>query len=143
MTDYCTAANVQKWFPGVTLSTSTKITLAQVEEMITGHSATIDSRLAAVYSTPITGTVSLLIVKRICEYLTIADVEGVLLTGLGSRGENVKPTDYRQLAMDEIDRIESGELILTDATTNRSNDFYNDNNENDREFVMKKGSVQW
>lgn len=143
VTDYCTEANIEGWFPGVDFSANTKLTAAKVAEFITGNSAYIDGRIAAKYTVPITGTASLLVVKKICEYLTIAECNAVLLAGLGDRGEGNYPIDYNKRALEMLDRIESGELDLPDATAASSDDFYSDNYENDREFTMKKGTRQW
>ena len=144
MTDYCTVENTEKWFPGTAFDSETKLKSTQIGEFITGHSAAIDSRINALYETPITGTVALAIVKDICEWMSITDMEAILLSGLGARGENLKPIDYYQRAMDKLDMIESGELDLTDAVKRSAeNNFYNDHAANSREFVMKMGVDQW
>lgn len=144
MTDYCSVNNLEKWLPGVDFSTDTKIKETEVLEFISGHSATIDSRVNALYNTPITGTSALLVVKKICEYMTIADVGPIVIAGFGDRGENATPIDYAKKASDMLDKIESGELDLTDASKRAgANDFYNYNVENSITPKMKKETTQW
>jgi len=142
VTDYCNASSVEAWFPGVVFSADTKVTATRVAALIARHSAYIDSRLDAVYTVPITGTNALLIVGEICELLTAADVEVVLKSGLGRQSDE-EFIDLRQLAEDKIKKIEEGEISLTDAATKTENDFYNYNEENDIDPIIKRDSEQW
>lgn len=143
MTDYCEVSDIEGWFPGVVFSASTKVNVEKVESWIAGDSAYIDSRLNARYETPIVGSNSKKIVKEICEFLVIAKVEHVLRTGLGRHSDEIKPMDYRAIAEKRLDKLESGESELLDATAKNSNDFYNDNVANNRSFVFDKDKTQW
>jgi len=143
MSDYCLVSDIENWFPGVTFdNTTTKISKNFVRNLITRHSAYIDTRLANAYTVPITGSNSLQLVKEICEYFTIADVENILNTGLGRISDLVKK-DYRKLGEQKLKSIENGETELTDAQSNSSSDFYNNNVENSIEFTVKKETKQW
>lgn len=144
MSNYCTVAQVQGWFKGVTFSTDTNPTLAKVNEIITRKSVYIDTRLDVVYETPITGANSLLLVQEICEFLVIADVEAIMKTGLGRTGDATKPVDYRKLGEDKIKRLETSESALGDAVSRSSNEFANYNEDNSVDDpVFKKDSTQW
>jgi len=144
MTDYCTVANVEARIKGITFSGSTAITSTEVGDFITTNSAVIDGRLNAVYEVPITGTVSLAIVKKICIYLTLPEVLEVLDDGLGrAKNDETSSIDYRDLANQMLNKLETGELALTDATPKTSNDFFNSNVNDSVEPVMEKDTVQW
>lgn len=143
MTDYCTVTDIEGWFPGVDFNAGTKLKETKVESMISKKSAYIDSRIGSVYETPITGTSSLLIVQEICEFLVIADVEYVLKTGLGRRGEGIKPIDYREIAMDRLDKLESGESALLDAASKGTDNFKSYNYENSVTTAFEKDEEQW
>lgn len=141
MTDYCTVSDIEARLKGMTFSTSTVITTAQCGDFITTNSAVIDGRLNAVYEIPITGTSSLAIVKKICIYMTLAEVKDILNDGIGKEDEEEK--DYLAIANSMLDKLEAGELELTDATAKTSNDFYNYNVENSKEAVVEKDETQW
>jgi hypothetical protein len=143
MTDYCSITDIEAWFPGVVFTSETKITRTRVEALISRHSATIDSRLHTVYEVPITGTTAAKIVKEICEFLTIADVEDVLNKGIGRRAENITPVNYRQLANTKLDKLETGEITLTDATAKRSYEFHNENESSSIDPKFKRDTTQW
>jgi|GEM_PF-5012482 len=143
ITTYCTVSDIEGWFPGVTFSTSTKIKLAKVESLIERHSATIDNRLSKAYTVPITGEYSLSVVKEICEYMTIADVNDIVKQGLGKHSDRQNPTDYRKLAEDKLAAIISGKVELTDANAKESYDFYSYNYSNDVEATIDKDKEQW
>ncbi len=143
MANYCTVANLEKFLPDVTFDATSKIKETEVLEFISGHSATIDSRVNANYVTPITGTQALLVVKKICEYLSIADVGPIVIGGFGEATDEATPKDYAKEAMDMLDKIESGELDLVDASKRTGVNFYNYNRVNDITPKMKKETTQW
>lgn len=138
---YSVAADLTPW-TGV-LSASTKVTIAQADAIAAAHSAAIDGHLASGYTTPITGTNSLAIVKDICLHLTLADVLDILGLGFTVVQDKVVKTDHRKIANDKLKAIVEGTLALSDASRSSSGDFVNDNVDNSREFTMKKDEVQW
>lgn len=140
---YCSVENIQTWFPKVTFDGDTKITPDDIERLIKNNSATIDGSLKDEYDTPISGQYSLAQVQKICEYLTIADVNEIVDRGLGDKGENIKPTDYRSLAMDLLKKISEGDIELIDAVKLTSADFSSFNYDNSIESVIKKDKTQW
>ena len=141
MTDYCTVANVEARIKGIIFATDTVIKRTEVEGFITGNSAVIDSRINTLYSVPVTGTVSLEIVKKICVYLTLAEIMPVIEQGLSK--EDITTIDYIGRANDMLEKIESGETDLIDASKRTSSNFYNYNVTNSIEPVVEKDETQW
>ena len=143
MTDYCEVSDIEAWFPGIKFSSETKATLTWVGNLISRHSATIDGRLYAKYTVPITGSTALAIVQEICEFLVIADVDEVMNTGIGRGTETSPAVDYRDLANKKLDKLESGELVLIDGSTSTSNDFANYNEDNSIDPIIERDKTQW
>ena len=115
MTDYATAAQVETEFKGVTFSSSTQPTSTELSTMITEASAEIDARLAVKYTTPITGTNALVVVRSICVQLLKGRVNEI--RGIKTGGDDDKDyTDPSKLARDMLDKLASGKMKLTDAT---------------------------
>lgn len=143
ITSYCSVTDVQGWFPGVTFGSGTKITDTKVEALIERHSATIDNRLTKKYTVPITGEYSLSLMKEICEFMTVADVNDIVKQGLGKHGDNQRPTDYRAIAENKLKSIEDGTIVLSDASAKSSSDFYSYNYSEDVAATIDKDKTQW
>jgi len=112
---YCTVDNVQALIPlvhwnhdGTGADPSANDVLGYIENI----SATIDSRLAALYAIPITGATALEIVSSICARLTAIRVWAKAFTA--HVGDAAVPKDWSD-ASKELDRLASGEAILEDA----------------------------
>ena len=143
MTDYCTVAQIEVYFPSVTFSTTTKVTLASVEALITTKSLYIDARLNVRYETPITGANSLIIIQEICEWLVISQLEPILKTGLGRRGDAIPPIDYKAKADKKLTEHESSKADLPDASSRSGDEFKNYNEDNEIDPIFERDTDQW
>lgn len=128
---------------GTTFTASTVPTSTNINDMISVNSARIDGRLGKKYTTPITGTESLKIVKRICEILTASQVDDILQQLIPAKEKTDRPIEYRKEAEELLKGIEEGTLILSDAADITGDMFYNYNVENSITAVMKKDTRQW
>ena len=75
---YCTAADIQKDFPGVTFDTTTKVKLADIDDFILDADALIDSFAAGKYAVPVTGARSLAVVKFYSRSLVADKIRSIL-----------------------------------------------------------------
>lgn len=140
---YCLLADIEKHYMGTTFTASTVPTSTNINDMISVNSARIDGRLGKKYTTPITGTESLKIVKRICEILTASQVDDILQQLIPAKEKTDRPIEYRKEAEELLKGIEEGTLILSDAADITGDMFYNYNVENSITAVMKKDTRQW
>jgi phage gp36-like protein len=142
---YCLATDVERRFPECDFTTLTTVTTSDVEAWIDINTAEIDGRLEDAYTTPITGTKSLLIVKKICEFMTMADVEEVLAQkGIGEdKQKKTMAERHRDAAEKMLKAIEDGLLALPDAESISSSSFANSNVDGSVTAVMKKDTRQW
>jgi phage gp36-like protein len=141
---YCTVEDIEKRFLNIDFTTSTSVSTSDVEAFISLNSAEIDGRLESVYEIPITGTKALLIVQKICEFLTLADVQEILdQKGMGNDDVKTTSQKYREIAEKMLISIENGVLALTDAVSLATDAFINSNNSSNISFVIKKDTRQW
>jgi len=117
---YCVNTDVTAMFPGMTFSASgTKITTGQIDTWIVEFSAIIDGQIVGVYVVPVTGTESLKVLKEICRHYVAAQVMDILTAGASGR-DNPVAERWRKYALDMLDKIISGDVVLTDATKVKS-----------------------
>jgi phage gp36-like protein len=141
---YCTVENIEARFLNIDFTSSTSVTTSDVEAFIDLNTAEIDGRLESDYEVPITGTKSLLIVQKICELLTTADVHDILEQKLTlEKGQKSQGEKYRDMANKMLSSIEDGIMTLTDAVSLASDAFVNSNNVSGVEFTFKKDTRQW
>jgi hypothetical protein len=141
---YCTVEQIEARFLNIDFTTSTSVTTSDVDSFINLNTAEIDGRLESVYETPITGAKSLLIVQKICEFMTRADVQEILdQKGVGEKEGKSVAEKYREVAEKMLDAIEEGVLALTDAVSLATDAFINSNNASSITQVMKKDTRQW
>ncbi len=110
---YSTKDDVALLLKGMTFSSITKITDAEVTDMITARDAWIDGKLSEIYQTPITGTESLKILKIISKYFVAAEVVDIVITATGK--DNPVAKRWTDFANQMLDEIISGDLDLSDA----------------------------
>lgn len=141
---YCTVEDIEKRFLSIDFTTTTSVTTSDVEAFIELNTAEIDGRLDGIYSVPITGTKSLKIVQKICEFLTIADVHEILdQKNKREKGDISVADGYREKAEQMLEAIEQGSMSLSDAESLASSGFVNYNVDNAIEFTFKKGVRHW
>lgn len=151
---YTTAASIQAFYVNITFSTSTRPTLAQVEQWIVEADGIIDGALSSVYATPITGTTALQQVKALSELYVLDNINFVLGHNKFSVNQNkelipkkLKHAEfYNLLKMYQGDPCKCIEptMILADAprnTTKLKSASYNKTNS--IEQVAQKGVDQW
>ena len=122
MSAYCTTADIEAEIKALSLSASSIPTTTQVTEFIDQESARIDSYLSSRYTTPISGTESLLIVKRLCIALVSWRVSDIISTRKVSQLPNGMisqdlsgATAYKQ-AMKDLELYRKGLISLPDST---------------------------
>jgi hypothetical protein len=121
---YCTNTEVASDFKNITFSATSTVTDTEVDEFIAQESAFIDSMICSVYQVPITGTNSLLLMKKICLHLVADRVRHVLYTKTGQDNKDQDTKGLKSLSRDprgDLKKIQDGTLKLGDAialTTN-------------------------
>ena len=147
---YSIYTDVQSEFKGLTLSATSKVTITEVTEYISQEDAKIDAKLSIRYSTPITGTEALKLVKkisidftayRISKILNLkTDVplpDGRIIQVLNNSGS------YKE-SMKFLDELASGKVPLPDATLNSPGPVVSSYNAtNSIEPIFKRDTKQW
>lgn len=115
---YCTNAHVSAEFKGVTFGASTSPTSTTVDRFIEEADAEIDSKVGLKYETPVTGSTSLIIVRQISIWLVAARIKEIsrVKTGATTAEQEAREGDLRKMALERLDKIASGEILLPDAT---------------------------
>lgn len=153
MSAYCLKADIEAEIKDLTLSASSIPTEAQVTAFIDQESARIDSYLINRYEIPITGTQSLLILKRICIALVSWRVSDIISTRKlqslpnGMISQDVSgATAYKQ-AIKDLEAIMRGDMSLVDSLVKNSNAgsslFASGNLETDYQANFKINEKQW
>ncbi len=116
---YCTSDDVALEFKGIApWSSSTIPTSDAVDDFIEQSDGLIDARIGVRYSTPVTGTVSLIILKQISIWLVAGRIQNILRVKTGKEevdqagGVGSLLTKANKL----LDQIAAREVILSDAT---------------------------
>lgn len=141
---YCTYTDVQSEFKDIAFTTTTKITSTEVSGFISEASAIIDGVIGKKYTTPITGTTSLLILKYICINLVANRIKTILMIKSPSEAgnqENEKISDTTLLEM--LNNIANGNIILSDAVKLVQGGIRGYNYDNDIDAVFDKETTQW
>ena len=117
---YVTQAQIQTEFRSIVFSTTTKVTAAKVGEIIAEHDAFIDGKVYQKYVTPITGSKSLLIIRKIALDLAVGRIESILRKG-GMDEDKIDDGSRKFIhsryvkGITELNKIVKGETILPDA----------------------------
>jgi len=153
MSAYCTIDDIQAEIKALTLSTSTIPTLAQVTEFIDQESARINSFLTKRYTLPITGTESLLNLKRICIALVAWRVSDIISTRKqqmlpnGMISQDLAGATAYKAAIKELDGLQKGGVRLPDevpANSSAGGSFFaSGNSENDYKSKFDIDTQQW
>jgi phage gp36-like protein len=120
---YATQAQVLAEFKDLTVGASTPISTSDIAAFIADADAEINSRLSVKYTTPITGSESLIMMKMISVWLIKHRINEILAVKTGtSQTSQEGSKSYRQMAMDLLNDLASGKAKLTDATLATSAD---------------------
>ncbi len=121
------------------------ITETKINEFISQADAYIDGRIGLIYQTPVTGTNSLLILKKISIGLTAQRIANILeLKSVVAEGDQAIPKDLIAEAKEDLQLIVDRGLLLSDAdevTTTGGVSSYTGENTVERTF--QQGTQQW
>jgi len=147
---YALPSDIQSEFKKLDLSLTSAVTTAEVTEFILQTSADMDMKLAVRYETPVTGTQSLLILKKIAIGLVSFRIANIL----NLKREVPIPdnriiqqlnytSEYKE-AKKTLDEISKGDLSLPDAVELSSNTgIASYNAKNDILPVWERDTRQW
>jgi hypothetical protein len=121
------------------------ITTAKITQWISEADAYIDGRICGIYTTPVTGTNSLLILKTISIGIVAQRIAYILETkSITPKGDQYIPKNLIKEAEDKLKMIVERKLILSDATLATAHSgvrSYSSDNTVNR--VFKQGEEQW
>lgn len=142
---YSTNALVASEFKSITFSTDTKIKSSEVDQWITEADEYIDARIGLVYSTPVTATKSLEVLKTISIGLVAQRVSRAMeIKSITPTGDQYIPKDLILEAKERLQMIVDRKLLLSDATeitTHGGVSSYSNDNTVTRKFDQTKD--QW
>lgn len=114
---YSTKDQVQSEFKNVSFDANTAVTDTEVTDLITQTDAEIDARLSVRYVTPITGNVSLLLLRTISIFITAARVSKIIEVKTGESDRDYpRRVEERNNALKMLQDIVDGKMLLQDAT---------------------------
>lgn len=132
-------------FKDLTVSATTAVTTTKLAQFIVDADAEINSRLGVKYSTPISGTESLVMVAMIATFLVKDRVLEITKVKTGDdKTSQTGSKSYRDKALDLINDIASGKILLTDATLKTSADGVRSySNDNSTANIFDRSIDQW
>lgn len=114
---YSTVAQIESEFKNVDFNANSAVTDTEVGDIISQTDAEIDARLGVKYIVPITGAVSLLILRTISTYITCARVSKIIEVKTGeSDKDQPRRIEERATAIKMLNEIVEGKMLLSDAT---------------------------
>lgn len=127
------------------LDTSGRISKTKIDTWIGQADAYINGRIGLIYSTPVTATESLLILKEISIGLVAQRVAKILETkSITPQGDQAIPKDLIVLAEARLKMIVERKLVLPGADKVSSNDGVSSyTGSNDVQRAFKQGVDQW
>lgn len=153
MGNYADVSDVQTEFKSVTFSGSSAVTSTAVTGFINQAEAWIDAQIGTVYTTPVSGSSSLLILKMTTVQLVKARITDILQvkTGDVKVDQAASGKDMREAAEKMIKDLKDKQFILKDATLIRSSGGVNsygsanatDQNGSTTDNIFQKGMRQW
>ncbi|NOS67911.1 MAG: hypothetical protein HOO67_06160 [Candidatus Peribacteraceae bacterium] len=110
---YAVAADVAKLLPGMTFSDTTKVTTADLTEILSQVEAMVDAALQNIYTVPITGSAALKVVKMLVTHKAAA----MVIERTDQQGDKVHPkaAAWNKTFTDWLDLLEKETVRLTDA----------------------------
>lgn len=117
---YCVQADIEKEFPALSFSGTTKVTTTALGDWIDQESAYIDSRIAVRYITPVTaGAEAMKVLKRICIFRVSERVKNAIevKSNVSQADSEQKYTqNYVRTPNQDLKDIAEGKMILIGAT---------------------------
>jgi hypothetical protein len=142
----CGTTDLNAYYQGITLSTSTKPTLAQVNDWIDQSTALIYSAVAENYAIPVTDTDDLLILKN----LSVKYVRDELNFVLGKNRVNIAanqmmtPRTISHKGFEKkLDKLREGTFRLLNTSPSTEVEVYSYTAANSITAESKKGTAQW
>jgi phage gp36-like protein len=141
---YSVYGDVASEFKNILFATGQPVTDAEVTEFISQADAEIDGYLSQRYVTPITGTISLVVVKQLSIWLVADRVSKILQVKTKTEETKTADKSLRQMALDRLKELAKGTFKLPDATVLSSGaGFRSYANDNELDYTFKKGDDQW
>lgn len=142
---YSSVENIQSEFKNLTISATTEVTTTEVTRFIEEADAYIDGVISQKYQVPITGAMSLIIVRQISIYLVAQRVKDILEVKTGSQqSEQDGRGSFKAFAEKALKDIIDDKLLLSDATLYSPEDgvasYVSSNNV---PFIFERGTEQW
>jgi len=122
---YCTVDDIKADFRNIVFSATSALTITEVEALIDEESAYIDARISGRFITPVVGTASLLVLKKICIFLVSCRVRSVLeiKTNITNKNQSRESNCTEKRNPEKmLNDIAKGNLILPDAELISSED---------------------
>lgn len=143
---YSTNSQVAGEFKNISFSASTPVTDTEVDRFIEEIDQYIDSRIGKKYEVPVTGSASIIILRQISIWLVADRVKKILeIKNVNSKAvaQGVRPGLYEE-AMEMLDDIVDGDLLLPDATLLSSGDGFDSYTyANSIDPTFKRNTDQW
>jgi phage gp36-like protein len=147
---YATTTDIQSEFKSLPLSASSAVTTTEVEKFLEETDAIIDTFLAARYTLPITGTKSLLVLKKIEIDFVAYRVAKILnlKKEVPLPDENIiqelnEGAAYRE-SKKLLDGLFTGKMLLPDESPKTSGSGMSDyNSANSVEPIFERDTKQW
>lgn len=116
---YAEVANVQAEFKALDITTAGRsLTSTSVDDFITSAEAEVDSRISNQYVVPVTGPISVALLKQITIWLVKARILSILSvkTPQDKTKQDPDGPSLRKQALEALDGISKGTIPLVDAT---------------------------
>lgn len=130
---YSTVANVQSEFKALTIDGSSPLTTTEVTEFISQADTEIDAYIGTKYSTPVsssTAPISIILLRQLSTWLTAHRVQEKLQVKSVSQevDQEGNAVSLRQRAIAILEKIQKGQITLSDATLANTQDGVSDYN---------------
>lgn len=138
---YAVTADVQKYFLDFPITSSSRITTANVDEVCDTESVELDGiLLGAGFTVPITGANSLKIMKKICALRVAASCWRKLHVTTQS-DQPTMADEWRKEADELLEAVLSGEMLLVDAPTESSTSISSGPRFTSRDEIFERGTI--
>ena len=142
---YSTVALVISEFKSITIDSTTQVTDTEVTQWIVEADAYIDGRIGLLYTTPVTASISLEILKSISIGLVAQRVAYAMeIKSITAKGDQYVPKNLIEQAEKRLEMIVNRQLLLSDAderSTQSGVKSYTSENTVNRKFDQTKD--QW
>lgn len=145
MGTYADTDDVASEFKGITFSATSRVTTTEVGNFIDEAEARIEAKLGMIYSIPITGTKSLLIMKTLVVQSVKARILDILYVKTGNpeadQGGSGSASLYKEVKETIADLV-SKKMLLIDASLLSGKGWASYQNDNDIDPVFTKDTVE-